>query len=597
MPSLPLKPVSPKISGNRIVYAGLSLLFIAVILLAFYAGRSVVTADQWHFLDVIRDYYQHGFSFRDVWEGQGPHRTPGYKTLFLLDAIYFRLNLKLEIYAGILALLAMAVMIYLRYRESMRDSLSSVRLQLSFLVIATVIFSFNQWALYFYSLSSLDNFLGKMFFVLVWCYMDRGIRRSLSYDFISKFCLAFLLLLLIFGEGMGAALILVALIVMLLSGFSSHSWSDRKYRVLLIATISTSIVSQLIYWAVPPKLQGTGHLFDAMLVVFTQPLGTVEYVLTTLGSSLLNASWLKVSSHADAALYAVGTLVLLAYLAAAWLFFRNRMWQKTWLPLILMLYSVLFLGLLLVGRYGTGDLNSEAAPRYATDLQLGLVGILWVFYYARYSSQAVAGKWIKSLAVVSTAFVLVMQAGSVFLVTGMAPYQKTGILKFTQYLINSQPSDYFSNPPPRFYCPDPALCVEGVELLKEYGLRPFHPVSISIENNGANAAHTNIGGAITAIAGNLKIWKYGPSTIRANIGFHVQANGESALWIMMSQELEGKVYVFINGIRLPGVHRGNLVTAEVPASLYSKPGSYPMYVLEVRGNQAIKSNQVDFVVH
>ncbi|MDE2346125.1 MAG: hypothetical protein KGL13_06630, partial [Gammaproteobacteria bacterium] len=111
MTNLSIKTAFPNLSENRIVYAGLFLLFIAVILLASYAGRSVVTADQWVFLDVIRNYYQHGFSFRDVWEAQGPHRTPGYKILFLLDAIYFHLNLKLEIYAGILALLAMAVMI------------------------------------------------------------------------------------------------------------------------------------------------------------------------------------------------------------------------------------------------------------------------------------------------------------------------------------------------------------------------------------------------------------------------------------------------------------------------------------------------------
>jgi len=595
MPSLPLKPVSTKISGNRIVYTGLSVLFIAVILLASYAGRSVVTADQWHFLDFIRDYYQHGFSFRDVWEGYGPHRTPGYKTLFLLDAIYFRLNLKLEIYVGILALLVMAGMIYARFRESMHDTVSSKKLQLSFLVIATVIFSFNQWALYFYSLSSLDGFLGKMFFVWLWCYMDSGIRRPLSYEFIQKFCLAFLLVLLIFGEGMGVAVVLISLIVILLSGFNSHAWHNRKYRVLLIAAVLTSIISQLIYWKVPPELLQSGHLFGAMLVVFAQPWGALKYAISTMGSSILSASWSRVFSQTDIALYVAGVIIILGYLAAAWLFFRHRMWQKTWLPVILMLYSILFLGLLLVGRYGNGYLNSTAAPRYAADLQLGLIGILWVFYYARYSSQPVAGNWIKSLAVSTTIFMLVMQAGSVLLVMGMAPYLRRDNLTFVHYLVHNSPNDYFSHPQPKFFCPDAALCVEGVDILRKYGMRPFPPVSNPMKNFGAGQA--NAGGAVTVIPGNLKILKYGPSTIRANIGFHVQANGESALWIMMNQDLQGKAYIVINGTRLPGVHRGNIVSAEIPSSLYSKPGSYPMYVLEVRGNQEIKSSRVDFVVH
>jgi len=482
MTSLTMKTVLPNLSGNRIIYTGLSVLFIAVILLASYAGKSVVTADQWHFLDVISAYYQHGFSFRDVWASHSQHRTPGYKTLFLLDAIYFRLNLKLEIYAGILALLAMAVMIYFHYRESMRDIVSSERLQLSFLVITTVIFSFNQYALYLYSLSALDTFLGNLLFVWLWCYMDRGIRRSLSYDFILKFCVAFLLLLLIFGEGRGAAVILVSLIVMLLGGFNSRTWPNRKYRILLIATVLTSILSQLIYWAVPPKLpfSQSAYLFDAMLVVFTQPWGALKYAVVTLGSSILNMSWFRISSQMGTAQYIAGVIVMLGYFAALWLFFRNRMWRKTYLPMIFMLYSVLFLGLLLVGRYGTGDLNSAGAPRYAADLQLGLVGMLWVFYYACYSSQPVARNWIKSLTLISTIFMLVMQAGSVLLVIGMAPYQRKDNLDFVHYMINSQPSEYFSNPPPRFYCPNPALCVEGVDILKKYGLRPFNSISNNV---------------------------------------------------------------------------------------------------------------------
>jgi hypothetical protein len=473
-----LKTVYLNLRDSRIVYVGLLVLFISVIVLASYACRSAVTNDQWHFLNLINNYYQHGFSFRDVWEAHGPHRTPGYKILFLLDAIYFHLNLKLEIYAGILALLAMSVMIYLRYLDSMRDKVSNLGLQLRFLVIAIVIFSFNQWMLYFYSLTSLDGFLGKMLFVWIWCYMDKGIRRSLSYGFIWKFCLAFLLIVLIFGEGMGMALIFSAIIVMLLNGFSIHAWGDRKYQVLLIATVLTAILSQLIYWGIPPGIPPNGHngnLFDAMLVVFTQPWGTVEYTLTTLGSSLLNDAWRQISEQADVATYVTGAIVISGYLIATWLFYRYRMWQKTWLPLIMMLYSILFLGLLLVGRYGTG-LDSAGAPRYATDLQLGIVGILWVFYFARNSKQSPTRKWMKSLVVCTTLFVLIMQTGSVLLMTHVAPQQRNRNLSFVQAIMTRKPGELLSNPPP-FCRRKPTRCLQGVAILKKYGLRPFYPPS------------------------------------------------------------------------------------------------------------------------
>ena len=95
----------------------------------------------------------------------------------------------------------------------------------------------------------------------------------------------------------------------------------------------------------------------------------------------------------------------------------------------------------------------------------------------------------------------------------------------------------------------------------------------------------------------LTIIKYGPQNIKANVPFNVQKKtGESALWFKLDRNVEGAAYVMINGVRLSAIRHANVVSVQVPAFLFSKPGNYPMYVVELIGTHTVKSNQVSFVV-
>lgn len=99
--------------------------------------------------------------------------------------------------------------------------------------------------------------------------------------------------------------------------------------------------------------------------------------------------------------------------------------------------------------------------------------------------------------------------------------------------------------------------------------------------------------------GALRIVKFGPQDINAGEVFNPQSkeNGQAALWLRLSDSISGKAFVFINNTELAAAHEDNLVTVVVPAVLYSKPGSYPMYVVILHNDHKIKSEQVDFVVH
>ncbi len=89
--------------------------------------------------------------------------------------------------------------------------------------------------------------------------------------------------------------------------------------------------------------------------------------------------------------------------------------------------------------------------------------------------------------------------------------------------------------------------------------------------------------------------KCGPEDIKAGVVFNKQPNGESAIWTETVNASPGTILV-LNGVPLKSARRedGKLVTAFVPKELYSKPGEYPLYLLDTKTNS--KSNELKFVV-
>lgn len=460
------------LKAHGLVTLTLGGFFLAALWLVHYAASDVVTRDQWHFLAGIDDYYQHGFKLVDLWASHSEHRTPGYKLLFLLNALWFHLNLLLECYIGVVALLLSAVWLYRSYRASLGDSARPLYAQLSFVVLAAVFFSFNQWILYTYSLSALDSFLGNLTFILCWYYLDQELRRAPSRGrFLWVFVPCFLVALLVFGEGRGPAVIVATLLPAALAAFYAGREAGPRRWLACGVLAGVSVLAQAIYWLVGPTVAYNQPLTRNLWVVFSAPLASLEYVLEMLASSVATDQLIV---HADAwVLYAIGAAVAVLYLAALWLFWSRRLWSRSYLPLFLMGYSALYLASLLVARFGIHGDADAGAPRYATDLQLGIVGVFWVFYLACFHAEAGWGKWLKASVLVVSVVMLGLQAVNARKVYQFVPFQRTANLDFRAFLLSDKPNKYVTDPPAAFMCPSTDLCEEGTQVLKRYGLTPF----------------------------------------------------------------------------------------------------------------------------
>ncbi|EQD55077.1 AlgJ [mine drainage metagenome] len=95
---------------------------------------------------------------------------------------------------------------------------------------------------------------------------------------------------------------------------------------------------------------------------------------------------------------------------------------------------------------------------------------------------------------------------------------------------------------------------------------------------------------------NLIISAWGPHTTQVGVAFNTQPNGDAAFWVDTNQKLSSNATIVFNSVKLKSAVTRKLVTALVPADLYAKKGTYPLYVVNtVKGNQE-KSNTVDFIV-
>lgn len=462
----------PALKAHWLATFAMGGFFLAALWLVHAAAADVVTRDQWHFLAGIDDYYQHGFKLVDLWASHSEHRTPGYKLLFLLNALWFHLDLLLECYIGVLALLLSAVWLYRSYRDSLGDKVHPLSAQLSFVVLAAVFFSFNQWILYTYSLSALDSFLGNLAFILCWYYLDRELRRAPSRGpFLWVFVPSFLAALLVFGEGRGPAVIVATLLPAALAALYAGREAGPRRWVICGALAGISLLAQAIYWLVGPTVAYNQPLTRNLGVVFGAPLASLKYVLEMLASSVATV---QITGHADDwVLYAIGGVVAVLYLAALWLFWSRRLWSRSYLPLFLMGYSALYLASLLVARFGIHGDADAGAPRYATDLQLGIVGVFWVFYLAYFHAEAGRRKWLKASVLVASVGMLGMQAINAYKVYEFVPYQHAANQSFRAFLLSDKADKYVTDPPAAFMCPSTDLCAEGTQLLKRYGLTPF----------------------------------------------------------------------------------------------------------------------------
>lgn len=372
---------APSVRGRRLAHWWPLLVSLVVGLLvsAFYVRRTYVDV-------VLLDGFAHVPFVDQVLDGDatlssvtaepffGEHLYLGYRAIMILNGALFDLDMRLDPVLFVFAYAAVAVLYHL---EIVKVTGRGGRWPL-WLVSAGVIFLC-------FSLVAPPLMLMTTQFVLA-CTVAIGIavlaQRGV-YDGRHRLpWLAALALLPVYFLLSGAYFpgLLAGLVGMHVARglIERRGWLDRRY----LALLGTALLCAAAYAGLLVGTQeGQGESVSGGLFSFLADSGRFVLVyLAGLSAAVLDSHTLERSS--DTLLVVVGSLMAATTALALLLFWRTRMYERTYLPIFSIFYSLGIMTAVLAGRGDRTGWRGITAEWYAYHLRFLVIGVVWVLLHA-----------------------------------------------------------------------------------------------------------------------------------------------------------------------------------------------------------------------
>ncbi|MGE5625418.1 MAG: hypothetical protein ACM3ZT_07710 [Bacillota bacterium] len=464
--ALPRLLAEPR-TARRVVLSVIGLATLGVMLYVGAAVVDTVSRDEWRFLPMLREWYAGHFYVQDLFDPntvQSAHRTPPYKLYLLVNALWFGLDVRLGCWLGALALGAFAWLLY-RHHLRLRPEPATAFDHYAFLPAALAVFSFAQTHAYSYELLAVFTIPGSVIFAALWMRLDSGRRADAGWRDAALAC-ASLLAFVLFGAGKNPALAVATLVAAGLATFRPDV--PPRTRLARFAWIAAAtLLAELVYWKGNVTSPDLGALLAA---TFRDLWSALDYVLHALGASLVNTdAFLGLAPARQSLLLTLlGGVVLAAAGGALVVYLRTRLYRRSVLPIAFAVFVALYLGELLVGRYGEGTLNG-GSPRYVYTDHLLILGCVLVFAdLARGWHRAGRRRAAAALLAGLTLTVVSVEAFNVYTAAVNLRFgvhaQELGVAAAKARLAGGK------QPYPAWYCPDRQACDEGTRLLAEHRL-------------------------------------------------------------------------------------------------------------------------------
>jgi hypothetical protein len=325
---------------------------------------------------MIEKFYAGTWNWHDAVQRFSEHGMFGYNLLLLVNLKYFHLNVFYDIYLNAFTVVSVGLIVAASYyRAEFLSHRSSGIVALFFIPVALSIFSVCQQ-----SSGAMETQvrLGTLFFLYAAFEIDRNLLRS---DVI------------VGAREMVVGAILISIAVLVFGTLYSFAWIPAIAIHCLYAAFvrpAVRLYALCILIALVASVFGYVWFYDLKLVT---PSGTalgllekltfgVRFISVYLGSATLGRTlWEDRITNNDSLMLWNGIFVSVAYLFSLWLFWRSRMHRLTWLPILMIAYTVEVGLLVLIGR-GQMGLTWGTSYWYAVHVKFALAGCLWIFAHS-----------------------------------------------------------------------------------------------------------------------------------------------------------------------------------------------------------------------
>jgi hypothetical protein len=252
--------------------------------------------------------------------------------------------------------------------------------------------------------------------------------------------------------------------------------------------------------------------------VLVYPWDALRFIPAALAGSVLGFNT-ATSYLSSTSIIILGLLVALIYGWALRLFFKTRMYERTYLPIFMIAYALAFVAFVTMGRFQFGLLYGLAS-RYTCNTICGIIAIVWIGIYS-FINPVVSTKRSKNIVITIAIFLVAGMCWTAAVEWRVQPYRKETFDRLSEIALrfsdatDKELADFEEHPP---------LIRASLGVLKKYQLNIYRgevksPVSCQTLRLSPGSVY------ITAISSSQDTVRTGHATLEGKtaVGFSATA--------------------------------------------------------------------------
>ena len=398
-----------KINPKWIIVIPLIVFVITTFYYTWVIASPYLQADDWRFVNIyLRPVYNGDFKISDLWS-DGVHPMPLYATLFIWSSKYFHLQVNYIARFSIFFQMFLGLTVGYSFLNSVKtNKINSYFLIMALISINTVIFSFIVHVPYAWPLMT-TLFLSSFFTVFLSSIIDRYLKSQENHG-IKVFLITGLILIVFFLMFSDWAVIFSLSIITVLSVISliERKQLNKLLKVIFVLVLSLIIGGVIISFLKENSRNLHVDYTKLMALIIDNPVLFFKTISVGLFSGLVNYKWVVKTLEINQLYYLFFSVVfMIAYVFVLLMFFMKKLYKKSLVPPVLMIYSLIFILSVLVFRYNpvTNGEYCLIIPRYLQYYQVGLAGFFWGTYLLLFNTKSI--KLVNKIIIPVIAIILV----------------------------------------------------------------------------------------------------------------------------------------------------------------------------------------------
>jgi hypothetical protein len=470
----------------------LVLLIIAVLILLWYIDRTWVNTvweDGFIYVPLIGRFLDGHLALGDLFVRFGEHLLFGQTVLYLFDAKFLALDTRLD---PVIFLVSFSTIAAIVYAECSRI-FSTVRLYvLGILFVPLGLLCFSLVAPP-EMLMSTQFACGTTVALLIAWFLQRDFGALAingprpRWPFFGM--LIFIPLYFLFFSGAYFPGLVIGVGAM----YACRIIITRQWHMRHMMPVITVIVSCMLlyFWyvlMVPGLYSGQGSTLSHLGHFFTDISNTFLSYIAGIGSSVIDQHTIMDRLSAETvqtAFLVFGGAMTIIGIVALWLFFKTKMYRKTYLPIYCMFYTLGIITAVRFGRGTIGDWTLLTNEWYSFHLRFFAIGVVWILLYAlmeyrqqihiNWANLVKLKSWSVAFVLGALVFIFVCQGYANVAQWHRGPYVHTWLVEKRNALLFTE---FFDNPADVVLWSSAEFTQDRI-ILEKYQLSCFSPQALA----------------------------------------------------------------------------------------------------------------------